>query len=140
MVLGETTAIDHLNCGLCGVLCASRHLRHSCKELKGTERGFPPVVAGEVVREKWLLCRDEGEISDLYVMKFSDHIEIDAQKRFGKPILKGTRIAVGDVLNWLGNGMTTDEIIADFPELNEKQIQACLLYAASRENQLGIAS
>ncbi len=73
-------------------------------------------------------------------MKFSDHIEIDAQKRFGKPILKGTRIAVGDVLNWLGNGMTTDEIIADFPELNEKQIQACLLYAASRENQLGIAS
>jgi len=73
-------------------------------------------------------------------MKFSDYIEIDPQKRFGKPILKGTRIAVGDVLNWLGNGMSKEEIIADFPELNEKQIQACLLYAASRENQLGIAS
>ena len=73
-------------------------------------------------------------------MKPSDHIEIDPQKRFGKPILKGTRIAVGDVLNWLGNGMSKDEIIADFPELNEIQIQACLLYAASRENQLGIAS
>ena len=73
-------------------------------------------------------------------MKLSDHIEIDPQKRFGKPILKGTRIAVGDVLNWLGNGMSKDEIIADFPELNEIQIQACLLYAASRENQLGIAS
>ena len=73
-------------------------------------------------------------------MKISDNIEIDPQKRFGKPILKGTRIAVGDVLNWLGNGMSKDEIIADFPELNEIQIQACLLYAASRENQLGIAS
>lgn len=73
-------------------------------------------------------------------MKFADYIEIDPQKRFGKPILKGTRIAVGDVLNWLGNGMSKEDIMADFPELNDKQIQACLLYAASRENQLGIAS
>jgi len=73
-------------------------------------------------------------------MKFADYIEIDPQKRFGKPILKGTRIAVGDVLNWLGNGMSKEDIMADFPELNEKQIQACLLYAASRENQLGFAS
>lgn len=73
-------------------------------------------------------------------MKLSDYIEIDPTKRFGKPILKGTRITVGDVLNWLGSGMSNEEIIVDFPELNEKQIKACLLYAASRENQLGIAS
>ena len=73
-------------------------------------------------------------------MKFSDYIEINPQKRFGKPILKGTRIAVSDVLNWLGNGMSKEDIIADFPELTVTQIQACLLYAASRESHLGIAS
>lgn len=73
-------------------------------------------------------------------MDLSEYIVIDPNKRFGKPTLIGTRIAVGDVLNWLANGMSKDEIIHDFPELNEKQISACLFYASSHENHLGIAS
>jgi uncharacterized protein (DUF433 family) len=73
-------------------------------------------------------------------MNLSEHIEIDVNKRFGKPILKGTRISVADVLNWLANGMTKEAIISDFPELSEKMINACLYYAASRENHLGFAS
>ncbi len=73
-------------------------------------------------------------------MSISKYIEIDSSKRFGKPIIKGTRISVSDVLNWLGNGMTVQEILEDFPELNENQIRACLLYASSKENSLGIAS
>jgi len=73
-------------------------------------------------------------------MNFSKYIEIDTSKRFGKPIIKGTRISVADVLNWLANGMTKQQIIADFPELEEAQINACLFYASTRENHLRIAS
>lgn len=73
-------------------------------------------------------------------MIISQYIEIDANKRFGKPILKGSRIAVADILNWLANGMTISEIIADFPELTENQVFACLLYASSREQQISFAS
>jgi uncharacterized protein (DUF433 family) len=73
-------------------------------------------------------------------MNISKYIEIDSEKRFGKPIIKGTRISVSDVLNWLANGMTKAEIIEDFPELNEEKINACLFFAATREGHLGIAS
>jgi uncharacterized protein (DUF433 family) len=57
---------------------------------------------------------------------YADYIEIDPQKRFGRPIIKGTRISVHDVLNWLVNGMTVKEILKDFPELSEEQVKACL--------------
>lgn len=73
-------------------------------------------------------------------MKLADYIEIKSDKRFGKPVLKGTRIAVADVLNWLANGMSKEEIVEDFPEISFDAIKACLLYAASRENRSGIAS
>ena len=73
-------------------------------------------------------------------MNVKDYIEIKADKRFGKPIIKGTRIAVADVLNWLANGETREQIIQDFPELKSEQINACLFFAASREGQLGQAS
>jgi uncharacterized protein (DUF433 family) len=74
------------------------------------------------------------------MINYSDYIEINPEKRFGKPIVKGTRISVYDVLSWLANGMSVAEIIEDFPELNESQIRACLAYAASREQNLKIAS
>ena len=73
-------------------------------------------------------------------MNIKQYIEINSEKRFGKPTLKGTRITVSDVLNWLANGMSKEEIIADFPELNNESIHACLFFAASREGNLGIAS
>ena len=73
-------------------------------------------------------------------MNLQQYIEINSEKRFGKPIVKGTRISVADILNWLANGLTREEIILDFPELNNEQINACLFFAASKEGHLGIAS
>jgi uncharacterized protein (DUF433 family) len=73
-------------------------------------------------------------------MNIKQYIEINPEKRFGKPIIKGTRISVADVLNGLANGMSRDEIIADFPELGNEQINACLFFAAFREGHLAVAS
>ena len=72
--------------------------------------------------------------------QIAKYIEIDPSKRFGKPIIKGTRISVYDVLNWMANGMDKKEILKDFPELSEEQINACLAYAAQREQKISIAS
>ena len=69
-------------------------------------------------------------------MNYQDHIEIRLGKRSGKPCIKNTRISVYDVLGWLAQGMSSDEILHDFPELNAIQIQACLAYAAQREHRL----
>ena len=73
-------------------------------------------------------------------MSIQQYIEIDPNVRFGKPIVKDTRISVSDVLNWLANGMTQNEIIDDFPELSIDAIKACLFYASEREGHISIAS
>ena len=73
-------------------------------------------------------------------MNYTQYIEIDAGKRFGKPIIIGTRISVYDVLSWLSEGMSVSDIISDFPELNPEQIKACLSYAADKEHKLRVVS
>lgn len=73
-------------------------------------------------------------------MNFKEYIELNSEKRFGKPIIKNTRICVSDVLNWLANGMTNEEIIYEFPELTVESIRACLFYASNKEEFLGVAS
>lgn len=60
----------------------------------------------------------------------------DPEVRFGKPRIAGTRITVQDVLEYLGGGMTFEQILEDFPELNREHIQACLAFAANRERRL----
>jgi len=62
-------------------------------------------------------------------------ITLEPGKRSGKPCVRGLRIAVQDVLEWLANGMSIDEIVADYPELFRDDILACLAYAAERERQ-----
>jgi len=74
------------------------------------------------------------------MIDYKQYIAINSEVRFGKPTIIGTRITVFDVLNWLANGMTTNEIIEDFPELDENHIKACLAYAADREHKIQIAS
>jgi len=74
------------------------------------------------------------------MINYLEYIEINSEKRFGKPCIKGTRISVYDVLNWMANGMTKKEIINNFPELNENQINACLAFAANKEHKLRVAS
>ncbi|HSY19121.1 MAG TPA: DUF433 domain-containing protein [Candidatus Acidoferrales bacterium] len=69
-------------------------------------------------------------------MVYQDHITIDPRVRSGQPCIKGTRIAVADVLDYLGGGMTVAEILTDFPDLTAETIQACLTFAAERERRL----
>ncbi|KOR32374.1 hypothetical protein TI05_07690 [Achromatium sp. WMS3] len=66
-------------------------------------------------------------------MKYKNIITVDAGKRSGKPCIRGLRITVYDVLDWLANGMTPAQIIEDFPELTQDDISACLAFAADRE-------
>jgi len=63
-------------------------------------------------------------------------LEIRADKRFGKPCIKGTRITVYDVLNWLSNGMSREDIKSDFEEISDEMIDACLANAADKERRL----
>lgn len=63
-------------------------------------------------------------------------VTIEPGKRGGRACVRGLRIAVADVLGWLASGMSHDEIKADFPELTEDDIQACLAYAAARERRV----
>ena len=69
-------------------------------------------------------------------MDYRDRIVIDPGVRFGKPVVRGTRITVGDVLGYLAGGMSEDRILADFPQLAREDIRACLAFAADRERRL----
>ncbi len=73
-------------------------------------------------------------------MNYQDYIEIIPGKRSGKPCLKGSRITVYDVLAWLAQGMSQEEIHEDFPEVKAEHIQACLSFAANREHHLQVVS
>jgi len=64
-----------------------------------------------------------------------ERIDIDPAVRFGKPCVRGTRISVGDVLEYLAGGMSEYDILADFPQLTVDDIRACLAYAAERERR-----
>lgn len=68
--------------------------------------------------------------------KAIERISINPEIRFGKPCIKGTRIAVVDILGWLASGMTHVEIINDFPSVKEEDIIAALTFAANREAML----
>ncbi len=60
-------------------------------------------------------------------------ITLEPGKRSGKPCIRGLRITVQDVLDWLASGMTLDDIVSDYPELQRDDVLACLAYAAERE-------
>ncbi|MFY8187113.1 MAG: DUF433 domain-containing protein [Flavobacterium sp.] len=66
------------------------------------------------------------------MVNYQEVIKRDPNKRFGKPCIRETRISVCDVLNWLANEMTIKDIVANFPELNENDILACLAYDSKK--------
>ena len=66
-------------------------------------------------------------------MDYRNIITIEPGKRSGQPCVRGMRITVSDILNYLASGMTEAEVIGDFPELTPQDIKACLAYAADRE-------
>jgi uncharacterized protein (DUF433 family) len=69
-------------------------------------------------------------------MDYRDRITIEPGKRGSKPCIRGMRITVYDILEYLASGMSTEEILADFPYLERADIQACLAFAADRERHL----
>ena len=66
-------------------------------------------------------------------MDYSKILTIEPGKRSGKPCIRGMRITVYDIFDYLAGGMTEDEILSDFPELNKEDIQACYAFVADRE-------
>jgi uncharacterized protein (DUF433 family) len=73
-------------------------------------------------------------------MDYQQIITIDPGKRGGRPCIRHMRIAVADVLGWLADGRTHEQILGDFPELTEDDIRACLAWAADRERRSVTAS
>ena len=69
-------------------------------------------------------------------MDYTKIIIIEPDKRSGKPCVRGMRMTVTDVLEYLAGGMTPEEIVAEFPELTLEDIRACLAFAADRERKL----
>ena len=68
-------------------------------------------------------------------MTYKNRIIIEKGKRGGQPVIRGMRITVYDILQWLASGMSTQDILKDYPELKQKDIQAALQFAADRDKQ-----
>ncbi|MBA2691080.1 MAG: DUF433 domain-containing protein [Rubrobacter sp.] len=69
-------------------------------------------------------------------MDYLERIRIEPSVRSGKPTIRGTRITVRDILEYLASGMSDEEILADFPDLHRKDIRAALHFAADGERRL----
>jgi uncharacterized protein (DUF433 family) len=69
-------------------------------------------------------------------MDYRERITIEPGKRSGKPCIRGLRITVYDLLDYLAGGMSEDQILADFPDLEREDIRAALAFAADRERRL----
>ncbi|MCX6279782.1 MAG: DUF433 domain-containing protein [Bacteroidetes bacterium] len=73
------------------------------------------------------------------MIHYTDRIIIEPNIRFGRPCVKGTRIAVYDILSWLASGMSNEQIVSDYPEIQEEDIKASLAFAADKEHKLRVA-
>ena len=71
-------------------------------------------------------------------MDYRDIITIEPGKRSGQPCIRGLRMTVQDVLEYLAAGMTEEQILAEFPDLTHEDIRACLAFAADRERRLAV--
>jgi len=70
------------------------------------------------------------------IVDYRKIITIEPGKRGGKPCIRGLRITVYDILDYLAGGMSEQEILSDFPDLTAEDIRACLAFAADRERRL----
>jgi uncharacterized protein (DUF433 family) len=73
-------------------------------------------------------------------MDYQKIITLEPGKRSGQPCIRGMRMTVTDVLDYLASGMSQEEILKDFPDLNPDDIRACLAFAADRERKLAVMS
>ena len=73
-------------------------------------------------------------------MDYHSIITLETGKRSGKPTIRGLRVTVYDVLDYLASGMTPEEILRDLPYLTREDIQACLSFAADRERKVTVVA
>ncbi|MEZ4605452.1 MAG: DUF433 domain-containing protein [Deinococcales bacterium] len=71
-------------------------------------------------------------------MNYQAYITIDPNKRSGKPCIRGLRITVYEVLDYLASDMTETELLEDFPDLTKEDLKACIAFAAERERRFGL--
>jgi len=91
-----------------------------------------------VVRRFCALLDSKGPKTYPSAMNYCERITIDPRIRSGKPCIRGTRITVADVFDYLGGGMTIPEVLDDFPDLTADDIQACFAFAADRDRRLNV--
>ena|SRR5438105_12932166 len=82
------------------------------------------------------VCDEQCHALQMGKIDYRKYITIEPGKMGGKPCIRGMRITVYDVLDYLASGMTVDEILSDFPDLTRQDIQAVLAFAADRERKL----
>jgi uncharacterized protein (DUF433 family) len=128
--------------GVCGVSGLRPMVRIQALQQGGTRRKGPrngwlrkstdPGRSVLVFPMHWLITRSR------FNMDYRDIITVEPGKRGGKPCIRGMRITVYDVLDYLASGMTSEEILEDFPYLTKEDLQACLQYAAERERYVRV--
>lgn len=101
------------------------HLRRKCEH---------NVAAGSLRAASDFLTSGVGGVA--LTMNYRDRIVIDPQIRSGKPCIRGTRITVDDIFGYLGGGMTVEQILEDFPDLQAEDVQACFAFTADRFRRL----
>ena len=77
-----------------------------------------------------------GQADTIPRMDYKSRITIEPGKRGGKPCVRGLRFTVYDVLDYLASGMTAEQIVDDFPDLEIDDVRACLAFAADRERRI----
>jgi uncharacterized protein (DUF433 family) len=110
--------------------------------MKKTPDPFPGALrsrsCARARRQNPIVVDRVGRVHYVADMDYSHLITIEPDKRSGQPRIRGLRITVQDVLEYLASGMSMDEILADFPDLTTEDIRACLAYAAERERRLRV--
>ena len=98
---------------------------------------MPPVsIAGICVWAKQRTLAHALLRAYIPFMNYSEIITIEPGRRSGKPCIRGLRVTVTDVLEYLASGMKEEQILEDFPELVTEDIRACLAFAADRERRI----
>ena len=112
-----------------------------CLFLRSTFAATAPrsAVAELGVVRRFCALLDSGSPENYRrAMNYRERITIDSRIRSGKPCIRGTRITVADVFDYLGGGMTIPEVLDDFPDLTADDIQACFAFAADRDRRLNV--
>jgi uncharacterized protein (DUF433 family) len=118
--------------------CNSEERKNPCESV-GRWRRTTGILGASLIspvnRRRKCLIFVHGHAT-LSCMNWEQRITIDPGKRGGKPCIRGLRITVYDVLEYLASGMSEEDILKDFPDLTREDIRACLTFAADRERKL----